>query len=331
MSPDVADTPTTPQPRHPLASVKRARVVCWQHYDCFIGVSPHVAALKDFVARQAARPQPALLVGERGLRQEQIARALHQASADWEQPFISLNAHGLTSEALYQMLFGPQGVVARGGRGTIFVNELAEMPPFLQQRLAVHLEEQSWRTGRGQAGGVRLVLATASPAAVNPGNRLAHALIEQFRSSAFHLKPLRERSEDIPYLVERLLERLARRLGRGLVSLSPTALRILTEFPWEQNMDELEATLESTLASLPPQQIGDEQLPARIRTHRLRQLPEGGVDLQQVVEDFEQSVVEAALRQTGGHQTRAAQILGLRVQTLNMKLKRFAERKRRRE
>jgi DNA-binding NtrC family response regulator len=330
MSLDVADTPATPQPRHPLASAKRARVVCWQHYDCFVGVSPHVAALKQFVARQAARPQPALLVGERGLRQEQIARALHQASADWQQPFISFNAHGLTGEALYQMLFGPQGVVVRGGRGTVFVNELAELPPFFQQRLAVHLEEQSWHAGSGQPPGLRLVLATARPPVVNAGNRLAHALIEQFRSSAFHLKPLRERSEDIPYLVERLLARLARRLGRGPVALSPEALQILAEFPWEQNVDELEAALEGTLTNLPPQQIGEEQLPAHVRLHRLRHIPEGGVDLQQVVEDFEQSVVEAALRQTGGHQTRAAQILGLRVQTLNMKLKRFAERKKRR-
>lgn len=314
------------QPRQALSLVGAPRVLSLSQYECFSGVSPNVVALKEFISVQAAQSPPTLLVGERGLRQEQVARVLHQASEQWAQPFFSVNAHSLSSDALHTLLFGPRGVIENCHRGTIFINELTSLPPLLQQRFAAHLEEQRWRARSGKQDGPRLIFGTSwNPAEIRADNRIAYGLVEMLRPSSFSIKPLRERSEDIPYLVHHLLERIVRRLGKGPHEVAASAMKILMEYAWETNIDELEATLESAVACTPPHQIDESLLPSRIRYATLKAIPGSGVDLPQMVDDFERSLIETALRQTHGNQTRAAQLLGLRVQTLNMKLKRFAE------
>ncbi len=314
------------QPRPALTLVNAPRSTALEQSECFIGVSPNVAALKEFISVQAAQQQPVLLIGERGLRQEQIARVLHQASANWAQPFMSVNAHGLSSEALHTLLFGTRGMIESNPLGTIFVNELTSLPPILQQRFAAHLEEQRWRAHNGRAPGPRLIFATEyDPAGMRAENRIAYGLVELLKPYSFTVKPLRERSEDIAYLARHLAERLARKLGKGRHEISAAALRVLTEYTWTGNLDELEAVLECAIASTPPQQIDEALLPARLRYATLRAIPGTGVDLPQLVDDYERTLIETALRQTGGNQTKASAMLGLRVQTLNMKLKRFRE------
>src|SRR5215468_12333910 len=81
-----------PQPRPSLTLVNSHRVISYENNECFIGVSPNVSDLKKFIGVQASQTHPVLLIGERGLRQEQIARALHQAGAQWSQPFFAVNA-----------------------------------------------------------------------------------------------------------------------------------------------------------------------------------------------------------------------------------------------
>lgn len=314
------------QPRPALTLVNSRRRLPLEQYESFIGISPNITALKEFIGVQAAQQQPALLIGERGLRQEQIARVLHQASENWEQPFMSVNAHGLSNDALHTLLFGNRGMIECNPHGTIFLNELTSLPPLLQQRFAAHLEEQRWRAHSGRSQGPRLIFATEyDPAGMRAENRIAYGLVELLRPYTFTVKPLRERSEDIPYLVRHLTERITRRLGRGQHEITPTALRVLAEYNWVANLDELEAVLEGAIAATPPQQIDEAMLPARLRYATLRAIPDSGVDLPQMVDDYERNLIETALRQTGGNQTKASQMLGLRVQTLNMKLKRFRE------
>ncbi len=271
-----------------------------------------------------------LLIGERGLRQEQIARALHQASKHWAQPFFALDAHSLSGDALHHLLFGPRGMIQSCQRGTIYLNELAKLPLPLQQRCAIYLEEWRWRARSGSPEGPRLVLATQwHPKAVKAEKRLAASLIELLPQASFALKPLRERSEDIPYLASYLVERIARRLNR--YEISPAAMRVLTEYWWENNIDELESVLESALNCAPPHSIDEELLPLRIRQAALASIPEQGIDLPRMVENYERQLIKTALRQTNGSQTRAARLLGLHLQTLNTKIKRFSERQKAKE
>jgi DNA-binding NtrC family response regulator len=319
----------TPQPRPALTLVNSPRVISYENYECFVGVSTNVADLKSFIGVQASQMHPVLLIGERGLRQEQVARVLHQASAHWSQPFFAVNAHGLSSDALHNLLFGPQGMIDTVKNGTIYINELTSLPLLLQQRFAVYLEEQRWHERGGQAVRQRLVFASEwNPSDRTADNRIAYGLVEMLRPFSFTIKPLRERSEDISYLAKHLLIRIAQRLNKGVHQLTPEALHALTEYHWESNIDELEMVLEGTIGCLPPQQVDESVLPTRIRYARLKSIPPEGVDLPQIVDDFERNLIATALRQSGGSQTKASKLLGLRVQTLNMKLKRYSDQMR---
>jgi DNA-binding NtrC family response regulator len=324
------------KPRPALTLVGAPRVLPLNQYESFIGVSTNVGALKQFISVQAGQRQPTLLIGERGLRQEQIARVLHQASAHWSQPFFAVNAHSLDGEALHSLLFGSRGMIETCAQGTIYINELTRLPALVQQRFAAHIEEQRWRGGNGRYGkdlshanssGPRLVFATEwNPAQMTAENRIGYGLVELLRPTGFTLKPLRERSEDIPYLARHLADKITKRLSKGPHEISLGAMKMLSDYGWEGNIDELEAALESAISNTPPQQIDESLLPARIRYAALKSIPPSGIDLPQLVDDFERNLIETALRQTHNNQTKASALLGLRVQTLNMKLKRFKEK-----
>ncbi len=316
----------TLQPRPSLTLVGGQRLLPLDQYECFIGVSTNVAALKEFISVQAAQRQPTLLIGERGLRQEQVARLLHQASEYWAQPFFSVNAHSLDSDSLHSLLFGARGMIDMSDNGTIYINELTRLPALVQQRFAAHIEEQRWKAHAGKQTGPRLIFATEwNPQDLRADNRIAHGLVELLRPMSFTIKPLRERSEDISYLATFMTERITKRLKKGPHVTNPAAMKILSDYSWDGNLDELEAALESAISCTLPQTIDETLLPSRIRYSTLKEIPASGIDLPQMIDDFERNLIETALRQTNGNQTRASSILGLRVQTLNMKLKRFAE------
>jgi len=322
----VLDRPSL-KPRPALTLVGSPRVLPLHNYDCFIGVSTNVAALKQFISVQASAHTPTLIISERGMRQEQVARVFHNASEHSAQPFFAINAHSLDSEALHSLLFGPRGMIETCGRGTIYVNELTRLPALLQQRFAAHIEEQRWRANSGRHNGPRLIFATEwNPSEIRAENRIAYGLVELLRPSGFTIKPLRERSEDIPYLARHLVGRIVKRLSKGPHEITPGALKMLSDYPWEGNIDELEAALESAITATQPQQIDETLLPSRVRYAALKSIPSSGIDLPQLVDNFERSLIETALRQTHNNQTKAAAILGLRVQTLNMKLKRIKEK-----
>ena len=290
------------------------------------GDSLHARELQTFVAQAARQVHPVLWLGEAGLREEELARALHRASAQAQQPFLAINAHALNEDALYQLLFGDAaqpGVWQTLPRGTIFINELTRLSPRLHQRLAVYLEERYWL--RDTATEHRLILATDVNATDIAESRIAQGLLELLRPHSFRLRPLRERRADIPVIARELVQRLARQFNRRAVSLTPQTLETLAAYDWPQNLDELEGVLRAALVQIPPPAITAEALPARIRFARLRSLPEDGVDLSQLTDDYERNLLATALRQAGNSQTKAARLLGVRVQTLNMKLKRMAE------
>jgi DNA-binding NtrC family response regulator len=318
------------QPRPELTLRDAPRLTSFQDYECFVGVSTNITELREFVSAQSGQCQPVLLIGERGLRQEKIARALHQSGELRSHPFLSINARGLSDESLHALLFGNRtgqpGALESVRSGTVFINELVSLSPLLQQRFAAWLEELRWHTRAGKSARQRLIFSTEwNPAELNANNRIAYGLVEMLRPSGFTIKPLRERSEDIPYLVSHLIRRITQRLNKGSHDLTPTAMKMLAEYFWENNIDELEEVLESAISRTSPHQIDESLLPTRVRYATLKSIPSTGISLPEMVDDYERALIETALRQTNGNQTKAAQLLGLRVQTLNMKLKRFSE------
>ncbi len=154
----VAQQEFTPALLHP-----QRRELLWQQYDGCYGDSQHVRELRSFIQSAGQREghphELILLTGESGLRLEQCARALHQASQSWAQPFLAINARKLSDEDLHGLLFGNeamQGLLSSVTGGTIFLNELTQLSPVLQQRMAVYVEERLWR--RERVTQLRLVL-----------------------------------------------------------------------------------------------------------------------------------------------------------------------------
>lgn len=314
------------QSRPSLSILNGGRIVSDENYECLIGVSPNVEALKEFIATQAGHLLPVLIIAEKGLRPERIARALHEASDHAQRPFFSVNAHSLGEDALHTLLFGPRGVIETIALGTIYVNELAGLPIMLQQRFAAYLEEQRWRGPTGRFANQRLIFATEFSAGDRSSdNRLAYGLIELLKANSFTVKPLRERSEDIPYIANHLAAKVSLKKDKGSCELTPEAMRLLMEYEWDGNVDELEGVIEGAIEAVAPHRVDEGLLPPRIRHAMLKSIPREGIVLPEVVDKFERSLIETALRQSGGSQTRASRLLGLRVQTLNMKLKRFGE------
>jgi DNA-binding NtrC family response regulator len=290
---------------------------------CFIGISHYVTQLKEFVAGQALRQQPVLLSGEQGLRREQVARIIHQLSGKPPHSFRAVDARLYSEAALYELLCAPGGLVEACQAGTVFIDEAARLPLPLLYRFAVPLEGLQQRAQSGAVAGPRLILATNESGLEQSARNDAFTnVMAVLQPAVFKLRPLRERSEDIPYLVIYLADRIACRLHKGRHNVSPEALAMLTAYDWEGNIDELENVLESLIAHAPPPEIGETLLPARIRRAKLGKIPEEGINLFQAVEEYERELIAQALRRAGGKQITAAKLLGLRPQTLNMKLKR---------
>ena len=295
---------------------------------CFIGVSAHLARLREFVNFQAKGGEPVLLMAERGLRPVEIARAIHSVSERAKLPFLTIQTQSLSATDLHDLLFKPGGVMSGETHGTLYLNGLFELPLLVQQRLAYLVEEhriQLYAKGRDDR---RLIFATGvSPAEMSEMHSPVRGLLDSLRNSTFRLAPLRERTEDLPYLVEHLAAQIVKRLGKGAHKFAPETMQTLADYQWEGNLDELEAVLESSIEQTPPPTVAYESLPPRIREANLIRIPAEGISFFQIVEEYERTLIARALSQTNGHQVRAARLLGLRAQTLNMKLKQFGNRK----
>jgi DNA-binding NtrC family response regulator len=293
----------------------------------FIGASRAIQDVYNLVRRAAASASPVLITGESGTGKELVARALHQLSGRTGR-FVAVNCAALPENLLESELFGhekgaftgadreKQGLLESANRGTLFLDEITELPAALQPKLLRSLEEGEVRrlgATKARPFDVRFVAAT---------NRdIEHAVAQgHFRDDLYwrlhvlhvHVPPLRERTADIPLLVEHFLS------GR---TASPEAMAVLTAYPWPGNVRELRNALEraSTLANT--SEIRAQDLPPRIRDAgaavvRIADALRRNLPLR----DLERAYILEVLRQTGGNKSRAADILGLDRKTLYRKL-----------
>lgn len=290
----------------------------------FIGISTHLKQLRKFVAAQAASQRPVQLCGEAGLQPQHVARMIHQLSGKPQHSFQVVNAQAYTATALYELFYAPGGLVATCQTGTIFLTEAAELPLSLFYRFAIPAEPQPQQARHHSAAGPRLILAVTEPWTKQTRLRdsFEHPLAA-LQPAVFKLKPLRERSEDLPYLITYLADRIASRLHKGKHHISTDVMTLLTAYDWGGNLDELESVLESIIAHTPPPEISEALLPARIRQPLRRKIPVQGINLFQVVEAYENELIVQALRQTGDKQNAAAHLLGIKPSTLSNRLKRL--------
>lgn len=312
-----------------------------------IGAAPAMQTVFDIVSKVAATPSTVLITGESGTGKELIAKALHAHSDRADKPFIRVNCAAIPDTLIESELFGYEkgaftgAVTTKPGRfeladqGTLFLDEIGEISTEMQVKLLRAIQESEFERVGGittRRVQVRLVTATNRDLAqqVKEG-RFRDDLYYRLNVVPIHLPPLRERLEDIPTLVEHILERYAVRLGRTIDGVSDAALDVLLGYRWPGNIRELENVLERTLLFCEGPRIEAEDLPAELRNTtndpRLSVAipPVGVTGLKDAVklttQRLEREMIERALDATGGNVTRAARTLEISRKSLQTKMK----------
>jgi len=302
-----------------------------------IGDSGRMQEVLSLVRRVAPSDATVLIRGESGTGKELIARALHYASPRAAGPLVKVNCAALAESLLEAELFGHEkgaftgAVASRKGRfeladgGSIFLDEIGDLPPHLQVKLLRVLQEREFErvgSSRPIKVDVRLLAAT---------HRNLEALVREgrFREDLYYrinvvtivLPPLRERREDLPPLIEHFLRAFAGKNGKTVRGLTREAREALLRYDYPGNIRELENLMERAVVLTRDDVIGVEDLPLTLETPA----PGAGegAGLIAAVEGLERRMIRDALAKADGTQTRAAELLGISERVLRYKLKKY--------
>ena len=302
-----------------------------------VGVSRQMQAVFDIAIRVAASTTPVLVTGETGTGKEVVARAIHAASG--RDGFVALNCAALPPSLVESELFGFRrgaftdanrdhaGLVEVAAHGTLFLDEVAEVPLAVQPKLLRFLQNGEYRRlgdTQSQTSDARLIAATnRDPLEEVATGRLREDLFYRLNIVHIVLPPLRERPVDIPALAEQLLKRLSERYQLDYAALTPDALAALMAYQWPGNIRELENVLARALALRTGRDITRKDLPAHVAA--LREESEGPFAFEQdptmTLEEMERRYISRVLESTKGNKLKAAVILGIDRSTLHRKLK----------
>jgi transcriptional regulator with PAS, ATPase and Fis domain len=309
-----------------------------------IGEHALIQKITQLVRKVAATDATVLIMGESGTGKELVARMVHAFSPRGDKPFIPVNCGAIPSELLESEMFGHErgaftgavgqraGMFQLANGGTIFLDEVGEMSPTLQVKLLRVLQDREVRpVGADRAFRVDVRVLAASnkelAAEVEAGN-FREDLFYRLQVIPIVMPPLRERRSDIPLLVRYFLEKHNRKRPGRAVEIAEEAMVHLWEYDWPGNVRELENLLERLVILSEDSHIDVEHLPPSIRSFISEKkiprpaLGEEGLDLNTAVEEFENRLIEEALRRTKGNKQAAARLLGLKRTTLVAKLRR---------
>ena len=304
-----------------------------------VGRSPAMLEVYKKIAMVSDSRVTVLIYGESGTGKELVAKAIHHNGPRANHRFFAVNCGALTESLLETELFGhvrgsftgafenKRGILEEASDGTVFLDEVSEMSPALQVRLLRAIEEQEVRRiGSNQSIKIDVRLIAAS-------NRVLGQLVDEgkFRADLYYrlrvveieLPPLRQRTEDIPLLVEYFVKNFGHERGRAL-SVSPQALSALVSYAWPGNVRELENALEAAVALNRSGVITSEDLPPKLRPepHNGNRLDDLYVDLPSL-EELEGRYIEHLLRITHQNKSKAAGILGVNRKTLYRMAEKF--------
>jgi transcriptional regulator with PAS, ATPase and Fis domain len=311
-----------------------------ERHACFeniIAVSTAMERVLERARLAAATDAAILILGETGTGKEMLARAIHQASPRARMPFVAINCGALPRELAESELFGfrrgaftgaytdAPGIFSAASGGTVFLDEIGEMPKDVQVKLLRVLQEGELRpVGSAKAVhvDVRVVSATNRPLNELRSTMLREDLYFRIATVLVQVPPLRARQEDVLVLTQHFAGRLSRRYGRE-ISLSRSALELLLSYPFPGNVRELESLIESAAAVSAdnPQFISDEDLRPLLSAgaEEIAQAMHPPVSMEQM----ERLTIQQALRIADGNRTKAASLLGISRDTLYRKLRQY--------
>lgn len=306
-------------------------------FESLVYVSPVMQRAVELARTAAESDAPVLLLGETGTGKEMLARAIHGASPRASAPFVPVNCGALPRELVESELFGfrrgaftgayadTPGLFVSGHGGTVFLDEIGEMPKEAQVKLLRVLQEKELRpvgSAKSIPVDVRIIAATNRPLYELRSECLREDLYFRIATVLIEIPPLRARPEDILVLAQHLVRNLSERYDREIV-LKRSALELLLQHPFPGNVRELENLLEAVaaLSRDDPQSVSDKDL-ARLSQKSLP--PDmAGRSLEQplVLDQLERMAIQRALRLTHGNRRKAASLLGISRDTLYRKLR----------
>jgi DNA-binding NtrC family response regulator len=301
--------------------------------EALIGRSGAMARVRELIGRAAASRMTVLVTGEAGTGKDVVARLVHELSDRAGRPFVSVRCNGVDPAALEAELFGTArasgglanvGLFEEARGGTLVMDEVSDVPHSLRVRLGHVLAERAVRrVGAGDLVpvDVRLILTAREQLDEGPSFTSGDDLLGRLNVLPIALPPLRERRSDIPLLVQHFRARIAREMDAPLAPLSPDAMMPLLGHQWPGNVRELEHWVErSAYAPSGERRIGQESS-AAARAGGLSHLDAAHWTL----EELEQNYILHVLDQEEGHQSRAADRLGIDRRTLYRKLKQYRD------
>jgi len=303
-----------------------------------LGRSPAMQEITNMIKKVAPTPTTVLISGESGVGKEVVARTIHANSLSSDSVFLPVNCSAIPENLLESQLFGhmkgsftgavnsQEGLFQRARGGTIFLDEIGEMPLSLQPKLLRVLEEKTV-----------LPVGSTTPVKVNvrilaASNRDLKAEVEgsRFREDLYYrlnvfeivIPPLRKRLEDLPALVEHLIRRHNLEMKTNYKGVDSATMRILMSLPWKGNIRELDNVLERAMILGNGEWISPADLPGQ-QSAADGEFAAVDDNLTKAVELYEKTHIERILGKTGGDKMRAAQSLGLSLSTLYRKIEKL--------
>jgi two-component system response regulator HydG len=319
--------------------VLQAQVMETSGFEGIIGKSGAMQRVVQTARQVAASDIPVLIMGESGTGKELIARAIHNNSRRRKKRLVALNCAGLSESILEDELFGHvrgaftgaqsdrEGRFEHADEGTLFMDEIGDMPAAMQAKLLRVLENgEVVRVGSNDPlqVDVRLISAT--------NRNLDEMVVEkQFREDLYfrikgvtiHLPPLRERREDIPLLIHYFLQSAAERYNKPIEGITPEARQVLMSYAWPGNVRQLRNAIENMVVLSSGPTLGPESLPHEVRpaggevTGGMNNLV--GISITQA----EKELIRNTLKMVNGNREQAAKILGIGERTLYRKIKEY--------
>lgn len=333
--------------------------------DLIIGKSPEIVEIAKLIGQVAPTNAAVLIMGESGTGKELVARAIHRNSLRKDKPFLSVNCAALPEALLESELFGYEkgaftgayqrklGKFEQADKGTIFLDEIADMSLMTQSKVLRVLQQQEFeRVGGNQSIKVDVrIIAATNKSLVNciKEGSFRVDLFYRLKVVSVYLPPLRERRIDIPLLAEYFLEKYAKLVGKKIESISDSAMKVLVKYPWPGNVRELENNIHTAVVMSKGEVLPPEHLPIYSESREKLQ-----IDFEKVKKDYhkifsevlepyfpkilansdshiydhleealERTIFDLALKYCQGNQVKTSELLGVSRNTLRDRMKKF--------
>jgi two-component system response regulator PilR (NtrC family) len=316
------------------------------HFGNILGQSTKMVALYDLLEKVSPTKTNILIAGESGTGKELVAKAIHYNSPRKEKPFVTLNCGAIPESLIESELFGhmkgaftdaiatKKGLFEVADEGTIFLDEISELPLLMQVKLLRVLQDKEFKRVGGTEDirvDVRIISAT--------NKDLEEAVKEKhFREDLFYrlnviqikLPSLKERKEDIPLLTNHFLKKYSEELNKGITKISPETLQILLNYDYPGNVRELQNIIERAVALESHQELTAQNLSSYLSEQPLLkkgpidiEIPNEGIDLEKMVEELERTLLLKALDKTKGIKKKAAELLRINFRSMRYRLEKY--------